>query len=108
VPNRYRHLARVEVRYAGDLSAVHLVDERTGNPMAVGNLLMMRDDQLVPSRTRNNPRLGIIYVLKLRHHLYSFLSTSLHRRMIAWFSRGLASARSERPGERWRASRPAR
>jgi transposase-like protein len=26
----------------------------------------------------------------------------------AWFGRGLASARSERPGERWRASRPAR
>ena len=31
VPNRYRHLARIEVRYASwDLSAVHLVDERTG------------------------------------------------------------------------------
>ena len=31
VPNRYRHLSRVEVRYAGwDLGLVHLVDERTG------------------------------------------------------------------------------
>jgi putative transposase len=31
VPNRYRHLARLEVRYAGwDLGTVHLVDERTG------------------------------------------------------------------------------
>jgi putative transposase len=31
VPNRYRHLARIEVRYAGwDLGRVHLVDERTG------------------------------------------------------------------------------
>ena len=32
LPNRYRHLDRVEVRYAEwDLGAVHLVDERTGN-----------------------------------------------------------------------------
>jgi putative transposase len=32
VPSRYRHLSRVEVRYAEwDLSLVHLVDERTGN-----------------------------------------------------------------------------
>lgn len=31
VPNRYRHLTRIEVRYAGwDLGLVHLVDERTG------------------------------------------------------------------------------
>jgi putative transposase len=35
VPNRYRHLAPIEVRYASwDLSAVHLVDERTGNVLA--------------------------------------------------------------------------
>jgi putative transposase len=35
VPNRYRHLARIEVRYAAwDLSRVHLVDERTGNVLA--------------------------------------------------------------------------
>ena len=35
LPNRYRHLDRVEVRYAEwDLSAVHLVDERTGNVLA--------------------------------------------------------------------------
>jgi transposase InsO family protein len=35
VPGRYRHLARIEVRYASwDLSAVHLVDERTGNVLA--------------------------------------------------------------------------
>ena len=35
LPNRYRHLARVEVRYAEwDLSAVHLVDERTGDVLA--------------------------------------------------------------------------
>jgi transposase InsO family protein len=35
VPNRYRHLSRIEVRYAEwDLSAVHLVDERTGNVLA--------------------------------------------------------------------------
>ncbi|MGA1597015.1 MAG: DDE-type integrase/transposase/recombinase [Candidatus Nanopelagicales bacterium] len=32
VPNRYRHLQRIEARYAEwDLSLVHLVDERTGN-----------------------------------------------------------------------------
>ena len=31
VPDRYRHLSHLEVRYAGwDLSLVHLVDERTG------------------------------------------------------------------------------
>ena len=31
LPNRYRHLTRIEVRYAEwDLGAVHLVDERTG------------------------------------------------------------------------------
>jgi putative transposase len=31
VPDRYRHLGRLEVRYAGwDLSLVHLVDERIG------------------------------------------------------------------------------
>ena len=31
LPNRYRHLTRIEVRYAEwDLSLVHLVDERTG------------------------------------------------------------------------------
>ena len=31
MPNRYRHLTRVELRYASwDLSLVHLVDERTG------------------------------------------------------------------------------
>ena len=35
VPNRYRHLARIEVRYAGwDLGLVYLVDERTGNVLA--------------------------------------------------------------------------
>ena len=35
VPNRYRHLARIEVRYAGwDLGLVHLVDERTGTVLA--------------------------------------------------------------------------
>ena len=35
IPNRYRHLSRIEVRYASwDLSAVHLVDERTGNVLA--------------------------------------------------------------------------
>jgi putative transposase len=32
VPDRYRHLRELEVRYAGwDLSHVHLVDERSGN-----------------------------------------------------------------------------
>jgi hypothetical protein len=31
VPNRYRHFTRVEIRYAsGDLTQVHLVDERAG------------------------------------------------------------------------------
>src|SRR5207237_6942599 len=31
VPNRYRHLAGLEVRFAGwDLSRVHLLDEHTG------------------------------------------------------------------------------
>lgn len=31
IPNRYRHLSRLEVRYAGwDLGLVHLVDEHTG------------------------------------------------------------------------------
>jgi transposase InsO family protein len=35
MPNRYRHLSRVEVRYAGwDLGHVHLVDERTGAVLA--------------------------------------------------------------------------
>jgi hypothetical protein len=35
VPNRYRHLARIEVRYAEwDLGTVHLVDERTGSVLA--------------------------------------------------------------------------
>ena len=35
VPNRYRHLARMEVRYAGwNLGLVHLVDERTGTVLA--------------------------------------------------------------------------
>ena len=35
VPNRYRHLTRLEVRYAiWDLGLVHLVDERTGNVLA--------------------------------------------------------------------------
>ncbi len=35
VPNRYRHLTRIEVRYASwDLGQVHLVDERTGAVLA--------------------------------------------------------------------------
>jgi transposase InsO family protein len=35
MPNRYRHLARIEVRYASwDLGMVHLVDERTGKVLA--------------------------------------------------------------------------
>ena len=35
VPNRYRHLTRIEVRYAAwDLGLVHLVDERTGTVLA--------------------------------------------------------------------------
>jgi transposase InsO family protein len=35
VPNRYRHLARIEVRYAGwDLGRVNLADERTGAVLA--------------------------------------------------------------------------
>jgi hypothetical protein len=35
VPSRYRHLARIEVRYAGwDLGRIHLVDERTGVVLA--------------------------------------------------------------------------
>jgi hypothetical protein len=35
VPSRYRHLTRIEVRYAEwDLSIVHLVDERTGAVLA--------------------------------------------------------------------------
>jgi hypothetical protein len=35
VPNRYRHLSRIEVRYAGwDLGLVHLVDERAGTVLA--------------------------------------------------------------------------
>jgi putative transposase len=35
LPNRYRHLTRIEVRYAEwDLSTVHLVDDRTGNVLA--------------------------------------------------------------------------
>jgi putative transposase len=34
IPNRYRHLSRIEVRYAGwDLGLVHLVDERTGEAL---------------------------------------------------------------------------
>ena len=35
LPNRYRHLTRIEVRYASwDLGHVHLVDVRTGNVLA--------------------------------------------------------------------------
>jgi len=35
VPNRYRHLNRIEVRYAAwNLGLVHLVDERTGHVLA--------------------------------------------------------------------------
>ena len=35
MPNRYRHLSRIEVRYAAwDLGLVHLVDERTGAVLA--------------------------------------------------------------------------
>jgi transposase InsO family protein len=35
IPNRYRHLSRIEVRYASwDLAQVHLVDERTGAVLA--------------------------------------------------------------------------
>jgi hypothetical protein len=35
VPNRYRHLSRIEARYAGwDLGLVHLVDERTGKVLS--------------------------------------------------------------------------
>ena len=35
IPNRYRHLTRIEVRYASwDLAQVHLVDERTGAVLA--------------------------------------------------------------------------
>jgi putative transposase len=35
VPNRYRHLDRIEVRYANwNLGLVHLVDERTGHVLA--------------------------------------------------------------------------
>lgn len=35
VPNRYRHLDRIEARYASwDLGLVHLVDERTGSVLA--------------------------------------------------------------------------
>ena len=35
IPNRYRHMTRIEVRYAGwDLGLVHLVDERTGAVLA--------------------------------------------------------------------------
>ena len=35
IPNRYRHLTRIEVRYAAwDLGLIHLVDERTGAVLA--------------------------------------------------------------------------
>src|SRR5436305_564680 len=35
VPNRYRHLKHIEVRYAAwNLGLVHLVDERTGHVLA--------------------------------------------------------------------------
>src|SRR5271166_5438288 len=35
IPNRYRHLSRIEVRYAGwDLGLVHLVDEHTGKALS--------------------------------------------------------------------------
>src|ERR1700674_5573170 len=35
IPNRYRHLTRIEVRYASwDLGHIHLVDERTGSVLA--------------------------------------------------------------------------
>jgi hypothetical protein len=35
IPNRYRHLTRIEVRYASwDLGHIHLVDERAGSVLA--------------------------------------------------------------------------
>jgi hypothetical protein len=35
IPNRYRHLTRLEVRYAcWDLGLIHLVDERTGKVLS--------------------------------------------------------------------------
>ena len=35
IPNRYRHLSRIEVRYASwDLGLIHLVDKRTGTVLA--------------------------------------------------------------------------
>ena len=52
VANRYRHLTRIEVRYAGwDLSTVHLVDTRTG---AVLTRLYPQDKTLNASGLRRS------------------------------------------------------
>lgn len=56
VPSRYRHLSRVEVRYAQwDLSLVHLVDERTG---AVLTRLYPQDKTLNASGLRRSLELA--------------------------------------------------
>jgi len=47
VPNQYRHLARLDVRYAAwDLTQVHLVDER------LGQVLCRLFPQDMPSRAK--------------------------------------------------------
>jgi putative transposase len=45
VPDRYRHLRELEVRYASwDLALVNLVDERTGNVLCRSGLRRARDE----------------------------------------------------------------
>jgi putative transposase len=73
IPNRYRHLTRLEVRYAGwDLGIVHLVDQRTGKVLSRlypqdktqnANGLRRVLDPISPAPTEVKPATGIAPLL---------------------------------------------
>jgi putative transposase len=73
IPNRYRHLTRIEVRYAGwDLGIVHLVDQRTGKVLSRlypqdktqnANGLRRVLDPISPAPTEVKPATGIAPLL---------------------------------------------
>jgi putative transposase len=73
IPNRYRHLTQLEVRYAGwDLGIVHLVDERTGKVLSRlypqdktqnANGLRRVLDPISPAPTEVKPATGIAPLL---------------------------------------------